>query len=286
LHVVPHPRDFVVELFHSGAEAGEFGFLLDDLSFVDRARLFATPKIAADFLEIVRKFPVILMRKVRIEYPEVFHQSLVAARLGRLTLERADLSADLLDDILHPEQVRLRVFEFAQRLFLLSLVFGYSRSFLKDRAAVFRPAAQDQIDLPLLHDRVGAAAHSRIHKKLVYVAQPAWPLVEKILALAVAIHAPGDANFIPFDAQFFFALGESQRHFGHSQRFPAVCPAENHVRHLPSAQRLGRLLAEHPADGVKYIRLAAAVGTDNCGDAAVKVEDRPRRERFEANHLK
>ena len=221
-----------------------------------------------------------------IEYPEVFHQSLVTAGLGRLTLEGADLPADLFDDILHTEQVRLRVFEFAQRLFLLGLVFRYSRGFLKDRAAIFRPAAQDQIDLSLLHDRVGAAAHPRIHEELVDVAQPTWRLVEKILTLAVAIHAPGDANLIPFDAQFLFALGESQRNLGHSERLPAVCPAENHVRHLPSAQRLGRLLAEHPANGVEHIRLAAAVGSDNCRDAAVKIEDRPRRERFEANHLK
>ena len=52
----------VVERFHSGAEAGEFGFLLDDFAFVNRARLFAAPELATDFLEIARKLPVVLMR--------------------------------------------------------------------------------------------------------------------------------------------------------------------------------------------------------------------------------
>jgi hypothetical protein len=43
-------------------------------------------------------------------------------RLARLTLERADLSANLFDDILNPQQVRLRAFEFAERFPLLGLV--------------------------------------------------------------------------------------------------------------------------------------------------------------------
>ena len=203
--------------------AGEFGFLLDNLDIVSRARLFAAPKLATDFLEIVRKLPVILMRKMRIEYPEIFHQGLVTTGLGRLTLERADLPADLFDDILNTEQVRLRVFEFAERLFLLSLVFRYSRGFLKDRAAVFRPAAQDQVDLPLLHDRVGASAHARIHEKLVDIAQPARPLVEKILTLAVAINAPGDANLIPFDAQVLFRTRQKSAKLRPFQAL-ACCP--------------------------------------------------------------
>ena len=285
MHVVPQTRDVFVELFHPGAEPGQFGLLLDDLEIVGCPRLFTARQLPTDFFEIVRKLPVIFVRKMRIEYPEVFHQSLVTTRLARLTLERADLSADLFDDILNPQQVRLRVFEFAERFPLLGLVFRYSRGFLKDRAPVFRPAAQDQVNLPLLHDRVGAPSHAGIHKKLVDVAQPARRLVEKILTLPVAINAPGDTNLIPFDAQFLFALGKSQRNFGHPKRLSAVGSAENHVRHLSSSQRLGRLFAEHPADGVKHVRFAAAVGSDDCRDAAVKVDDRPRRERFEANHL-
>jgi len=49
-------------------------------------------------------------------------------------------------------------------------------------------------------------------------------------------------------------------------------PEKNHVLHLAAAQGLGRLLAEHPADGVQNVALAAAVGPDNSGDSGVKFE--------------
>ena len=64
-----------------------------------------------------------------------------------------------------------------------------------------------------------------------------------------------------------------------------VGAGEDDVRHLAAAQRLGRLLAEHPADGVEDVRFAAAVRADHAGDALVEIQDRLRGERLEAEEL-
>ena len=42
-----------------------------------------------------------------------------------------------------------------------------------------------------------------------------------------------------------------------------VGAGENDVRHFAAAQRLGRLLAEHPADGVEHVRFAAPIRPDD-----------------------
>src|SRR5207244_5791461 len=58
--------------------------------------------------------------------------------------------------------------------------------------------------------------------------------------------------------------------------------AEDHILHLVAAQALGALLAHHPGDGVGHVALAAAVRSDNRGDASVEGELRAVRKRFEA----
>src|SRR6185503_17165023 len=60
---------------------------------------------------------------------------------------------------------------------------------------------------------------------------------------------------------------------------------ENHVLHLPAAQQPGRLLAQHPANGVGYIRLAAAVGTDDRCHPLAETERDSIGEGFEAGEL-
>ena len=57
---------------------------------------------------------------------------------------------------------------------------------------------------------------------------------------------------------------------------------ENHIRHFTAAQRLGGLLAKHPADGVGDIGFAAAVRANDGGDAGLKVQRGLVREGLEA----
>ena len=78
---------------------------------------------------------------------------------------------------------------------------------------------------------------------------------------------------------------EPQPHFGGGGRLARVAAAEDHVLHLVAAEALGALLAHHPCDGVGDVALAAAVGSDNRGDALIEGEFRSIGERFETVNL-
>src|SRR5208282_176339 len=78
-----------------------------------------------------------------------------------------------------------------------------------------------------------------------------------------------------------------QRDFGHARGFAVAGSGEDYVFHTRATQRLRRLLAEHPGDGVGNIRLAAAVGADDGGHSVpVKLEFGAVAERLEAENLK
>ena len=253
------------------AEVREFGLLLGDFHLMDLACLLALVQLVFQSLQLIRKLPVVFMRNVGVKNPEVGDDRLVAAGLGGLALQGADLALDLFDDVLHAHEVRLGVFQLAKGFFFLGLELRDAGGLLEDRAPVFRAVAQDLVDLSLLHDRVGTAAHAGIHEELMDVAQAACGFIDEILALTVPINAAGYADFVPLGAELLFALCERHGNLGHAECRAAVRAAENDIRHLASAQGFCRLLAEHPSDGVEHIRLAATIRAHDGCDAPVEV---------------
>ena len=82
-------------------------------------------------------------------------------------------------------------------------------------------------------------------------------------------------------------IDEVQRDLGHAGGFALARAGKDHVGHVRAAQALGALLAQHPADGVGDVRLAAAVRTHNGGDAVtVELQLGAVAERLEAKDLK
>ena len=65
---------------------------------------------------------------------------------------------------------------------------------------------------------------------------------------------------------------KGQRHLRHAQGPALLGAIEDHVLHLGAAERLGALLAQHPAHGVGDVALAAAVGPDDGRDAAAELQ--------------
>ena len=223
---------------------------------------------------------------VRIEDLQIREQRLISPRLAGLTLQRTDLALDLFDDVTDAQKIRFRRFEFAQRFALLRFVFCNSGRFFKNGAAIFRTRAEDQIDLALLHHRIGAARHAGIGKKILNVAQPAQCLVEKIFGIAVAINAARHAHVVPVDSELSRAIGEGERDFGKAERLARVGSVENDVGHFAAAKRFGGLFAEHPAHRIEQIGFAAAIRADDCGNAFVEIEKRLIGKRFKAEKLK
>src|ERR1700686_2769680 len=64
------------------------------------------------------------------------------------------------------------------------------------------------------------------------------------------------------------AARERDDHLGHPHGTALGGAVEDHVVHPLAAQRLGALFAQGPGNRVADVRLATAVGTDDCGDGA------------------
>ena len=193
------------------------------------------------------------LRMVRLEQFQIAEQRLIAPRLARLPLERADLPFHLADDVDDAQEIRLRGLQLPQRLFLLGLVLRDTGGFFENGAAILGPRGKDHVDLPLLHDGVGGAPDARVHEKLVDVLEPAGRLVQQILAAAVAENAARDRDFPPVEPERLFALVKGHRDLSHPDRRAGVGAGENDVCHFTAAQGFGGLLAEHPADGVEDV---------------------------------
>ena len=82
------------------------------------------------------------MREMSVEDAEILHEGLVATSLSSLTLQRADLSLHLLDDVGDAQEIGLGVFQLAEGLFLLGFVFRDAGSLFKNGAAILRAAVE------------------------------------------------------------------------------------------------------------------------------------------------
>ena len=83
-----------------------------------------------------------------------------------------------------------------------------------------------------------------------------------------------------------FGIDQRERHLGHAHRLALARADEDDILHVDATQRARRLLAQHPRDGVGDVRLTAAVGPDNGGNAiALKAKVGAVAERLESEDL-
>ena len=117
------------------------------------------------------------------------------------------------------------------------------------------------------------------------VLEAAGGAVDEVFRFSVTENPPRDADLIPFHSQFLLTLGEGHGDLGHVVRGAGVGAAENDIGHFATTESFGRLLAEHPADSVQDIRLAATIRTDNRGHTPVKSQDRLGCKRLETDQF-
>ena len=205
----------------------------------------------------------------------------VAPRLGRLPLERIHLAGDFLQNVVDARQVLLGAFQLGFGQPLARLELGDAGGFFDHRAAVLRLGAEDLPDAPLLDDGVALRPQAGAHEDVLDVAQARGAAVDQVFAFAGTEQAPRDGDLAgaawagrppPLDlvrCVFLvnFGIHQGHGHVGHAERLAVAGAGENHVFHAGAAQALGRLFAEHPTDGIADVGLAAAVRTDDGGDA-------------------
>ena len=147
----PDIGDLDVDLIQSAPFFGQFGLATIDLAprgLFRRCNLF---DVSPAMREIRLQRGQLFFRVMRFEHAQVGVQSLITSGFPGLTLQRADLPLHFFDHVPDAEQIRFGRFQFAQRLALLRFIFGDAGRFFENRATIFRPRAQDHVDLALLH---------------------------------------------------------------------------------------------------------------------------------------
>ena len=247
---------------------------------IDLALLEDDP--AAKLEELVRSV-------VELEVLELAAIGDVALGLGRLALERAEVSLDLRDDVADAQQVLLRHLHLPLGLLLPALELRDAGGLLDEEAAVLRLRADDEADLALLDDRVGLRPDARSEEEVGDVLQADGRLVDQVLAVAVAMEATRDRDVgvvlvFERDVRRVVVL-ERERDLGEVGRRSRLGAAEDDVLHAAAAEVLRALLAHRPANRVDDVRLAAAVRADDAHDLVVEIDHGPVDERLEAAEL-
>jgi hypothetical protein len=217
-------------------------------------------------------------RELGVEVLQFLGNLFVAARLAGLALERADLPLHFADEVGDAQKILLGVFQFAERFFFCDLEFRDAGGFLENHPAVFRLAGKNLRDVALRHDAVARAADARAHEKLLDVLEPARRAVDEILAAAVAENPARERDLVVshLDARRAQVSSSTPPSVSDTSPMPIglrpSVPLKITSAISPPRKRLGRLLAEHPADGVGDIGFAAAVGADDGSDAGLKIQ--------------
>ena len=117
------------------------------------------------------------------------------------------------------------------------------------------------------------------------ILQTAGLAVDEVFAVAVAVETAGHCDVRRIQLENVIGIVENQRHLAKGQRFSLQRAAENDILHIGAAQRLSRLLAQHPAHGVGHVAFAAAVGAYDAGHALVEADRSFFGKRFESDKL-
>ncbi len=156
---------------------------------------------------------------------------------------------------------------------------------LEGQPALLGLLEDELVDRTLANHAVAVGAQADLEHELGDVAQSDAGAVEQVLALARAVQAPGDAHLAVLERQYAVAVVEDQRDLGHAQRLALGRAGEDQLFGFPRPHRAGGLLAQHPAHGIRDVRLARPVRADDDHDARLELGHGPRRERLEADEL-
>ena len=207
-------------------------------------------------------------------------------RLLGLLAQRLHLQLQLVDLVPDAHQVLLGALQSALGLLLPVAEAGDAGGLLKDLPAVGALHREDLIYLALADDGIALPAQAGIHKKLVHVLEAHRAAVDVVLALPRAVVPAGDHHLVLRHLEAAVRVVQYQADLGKAQLPAPFRAAENHVLHLSAPEGPGGLLPHHPADGVREIGLARAIGAHDGRDILSEGEHGLIREGFEALDLK
>ena len=197
-------------------------------------------------------------------------QLLVAAGLAHLAAEIVDVAFQFAKRVLDPQEIIVDRFEFIPRRSAAGLVLGDPRGLLQNAPSVLCLLADDFIDHPLFHHRVGARSEPGVHEQILDVEEAAGDLVQEVVAVAGSEQPARDGYLRILDGEVVGGIVDGDRHLGHALLLALTGAGEYHFLHALAPHGTSPLFAEDPTDRLHYIGLAAAVWADDDGDAGTK----------------
>ena len=236
---------------------------------------------AARAVSLVRRRGDVTAGEVHPQGGELADQLAVPPGGLGLPFERAELAADLAQEILHPHQAGFGGVEAALGLLLALAVLEHAGGFLDDRPAILGPGVEHGVDLALADDHVLLAPDPGVGQQLLDVEQAAGHVVDGVLAVTGAEERAADGDLAELDAEQAGRVVDGEADLGPAEGRARGGPGEDHVVHLLAAHGARSLGAEHPRDGVDDVGLARSVGPDDDGDARFELQRRGLGERLE-----
>ena len=292
-----HAQALLGDVFDVLLQAGDFGIRRIQLALFDvqrvgqlimpAARSFqlafdvAQPRrcrfqFGARFLGGLRKFDALCFRFLLFHQPE---QTLgeVALRLQRAILFRHfglraqmhQLLFQFLQNIADAQQIVARVADTQFGLAAAVAILGNTRRFFQKNTQFLRLGLDDARDHALLDDGVGARPQPGPEENIGDVFAPHLLVVDVVTGFAVALQHAFDRDFRvarPLSGGLAQRVVENQFHAGARHRLALAGAVEDHVLHGFAAQRGSLGFAQHPAQRVDHIRLAATVWPDYTHD--------------------
>ena len=216
--------------------------------------------------------PLLLPPAIAVPRPQHPLQLLVEQRVAtgplRVPLQAAQSRGNLVDNVIHPQQVRASFLQAREGVGPLGLVQRNARRLLKQRPPGVRAQTQDRIHQPLADDRVGAPRQPRLGQQLPDVPQAHPAAVQQVFVLPRAVGAPGNRHLGKVDGQPAVGVIQGQGRRSHAQPCPLRATGKDHVLRALSPQRAIALFPQHPANGIGDVALTAAVRPDDGRDAA------------------
>ena len=211
----------------------------------------------------------------RLVAADVGGEIAVAARLARLALQAVDLDVELLQHVVDAQQIVLRAFQPELRLVAARVEARNAGGLFEDEPARLRLGGDDLADLALAHQRRRARAGRGVGEQELHVARAHLAAVDAIGRALLALDAAGDFDrlgVVEWGGRAAVRIVEQENDFRVVARGAPAGAAEDDVLHAGAAHVLERRLAHHPAQGFDQIRLAAAVRTDDAGQARLDLE--------------
>jgi hypothetical protein len=259
-------------LVHGEAEGLHFGGLLGDLGRQLRHPPFRLVQQVEGPLLGGLQFHGLAREQDALGGFDLRIQLLCLPGPGGLAAQRIHLLVQLEEDVIQALQVGARLVQAFLRIGAAELVARDARGLLEQHAPVLGLAAEDQVDLALLDEAVGAGAHAGVQQEILHVLEAAFPAVDAVFAPRVPVEAPGDDHLARGPGQRGVGHLEDQLHLGHAHGTALGRAREDHVRHLGTTQHGGPLLPEHPGEAVGDVGLPAPVRAHHGGHPTREAE--------------